>query len=339
MPTSNQACQPVIRFAICSAVLLLPLSAQAQDGETRAGAAQLWSEAWALKDAGDSKAACEKFFVVQDLYPSASAHVQAGECYEQLGRFASAWSAFDAASNLSQREPDELKRARLRESSRAGIERSEAKRSWLTLVLEGKTRPASLELMRNGKPVPVGILGQTLPSDAGELEFELRAKGYKSNKQRIKLSEAQRAELRFVLEPLPEQAAATQAAPREPEVPVWAWVLGGTGLALGGVSVAFVVDEQVAVSNLKSYVADNCSSEPLPDGRLPCDAERPDDELARRDRGIGLAIGFGAASATALIASAVGIGLGLTEGGPTNAALIPWFAPQTAGMLLRGSFR
>jgi hypothetical protein len=330
----------VIRFAICSAVLLLPFSAQAQDAETRAGAAQLWAEAWALKDAGESKAACEKFFVVQDLYPSASAHVQAGECYEQLARFASAWSAFDAASSMSQREPDELKRARLRESSRAGIERTEAKRSWLTLVLEGKERPASLELLRNGKPVPVGILGQALPSDAGAIEFELRAKGYAPNKQRVTLSVAQRAELRFVLEPLPAAPPSEQAASRqEPEVPTWAWVVGATGLALSGVSIGFVVDEQIAVSNLNAYVAANCSNEPLPDGRLPCDAERPEEELARRDRGIGLAIGFGAAGAAALIASAVGIGLGLTEEGPAKAALLPWVTPQTAGLLVGGRFQ
>src|SRR5689334_19506 len=77
--------------------LASPRVAFAQD--SAAVAEVLFNEARALADKGDFAAACPKFEESQKVDPGMGTLYRLGDCYEHLGRTASAWAAFrDVAS-------------------------------------------------------------------------------------------------------------------------------------------------------------------------------------------------------------------------------------------------
>ena len=87
-------------------------------------------------------------------------------------------------------------------------------------------------------------------------------------------------------------------------IPVWAWVSGGAGIALAGVTVGFVVDYVSAVSTLKSKCGDDLNA---------CGAFDPTGENARKNRDQALFLGFGAGALLGLGAGVIGIALASTS--------------------------
>src|SRR5688572_27022649 len=77
-----------------------PAHAQA---ENQAAARALFEEARDLAKAGNYSAACPKFEAANRLYASPGALLNLADCYEHLGRTASAWSQFGEAASVAER--------------------------------------------------------------------------------------------------------------------------------------------------------------------------------------------------------------------------------------------
>ena len=111
--------------------------------------------------AGNYAAACEKFSSSRKLDDGLGTTLNLGQCYEKLGRTASAWAEFrDAAARARQagaREREQYARDRV-----AALEK---KLSRLTLTA-GKIEPDE-RISRDGVVVDRAVLGTPIPVDPG----------------------------------------------------------------------------------------------------------------------------------------------------------------------------
>src|SRR5262249_13194643 len=138
-------------------------------------------------------------------------------------------------------------------------------------------------LRRDGQPLPVEVIGDSVPSDPGEHEIEATAPGYVTLIQRVTCEERKVTELELrmkkeeapppppparpviVLPPPPQTPPPPNLPPPRAAPPAWAWIAGGVGIALVGVGVGFAVDGAVAVHNM------NASCPPNQAGTPTCD--------------------------------------------------------------------
>src|SRR5262245_8870421 len=85
---------------------------RAQDAMNKATAEALFADGRRLVGAGDYAAACPKFAASQKLDPGVGTALNLADCYERMGRWASAWAEFrsaaSAAHTVGAREREEL---------------------------------------------------------------------------------------------------------------------------------------------------------------------------------------------------------------------------------------
>jgi len=117
--------------------------------------------------------ACPKFAASQRLAPAVGTLLNLGDCYERLGKTASAWATFVEAASSAQRanRPDREQTARARASA------VEAKLSRLTLQAD-ESIPGLL-VKRDGVAVEEAALGVAVPLDPGAHQLEASAPGKK----------------------------------------------------------------------------------------------------------------------------------------------------------------
>jgi hypothetical protein len=115
--------------------------------------------------------ACARFEQSQAIEPSLGTMLYLADCYEKIGRSASAWALFlDAASQAAAAGQNE--RA---QTGRRRAEQLEGSLSKLRLFVPAEHEVAGLELVRNGTPLGRGVWGVVLPIDPGEYVIEARA--------------------------------------------------------------------------------------------------------------------------------------------------------------------
>jgi hypothetical protein len=130
----------------------------------------LYEQAGALIQAGRFVEACPKLETSQRLDPGTGTLLRLGYCLEQLGRTASAWSAFNEAEAMARKANDK------RASDAAA--RAKALEPKLTRLVIKPASPAAGEVVqRDGKTVDGGLWGAAVPVDPGEHTLEARAPG------------------------------------------------------------------------------------------------------------------------------------------------------------------
>lgn len=153
------------------ALTLLPRTARAQE-ENREAAKPLFEEARRLLTAGKYQEACAKLEETRKLYAGAGVLLNLGDCYEHLGRTASAWTAFGESAAAA---------------SRAGRSDEEAeanrRRALLTprvphLVVQVTKEVPGLVVTRDGTAVPRSDWGQPVAVDPGPHDIKANAAGY-----------------------------------------------------------------------------------------------------------------------------------------------------------------
>ena len=156
-------------FAV--AALLTSSSALAQtSAEDRAAADALYGEAGVLMKAGRFADACPKLETSERLDPGLGTLIRLGFCYENVGRTASAWSAFNDAEAVAKKTGD--KRADL------AAEHAKALAPKLSrLLIAAAPLVAGFAVVRDGKPVDAGVLGAPVPVDPGDHAIEASAPG------------------------------------------------------------------------------------------------------------------------------------------------------------------
>lgn len=174
--TASERRRPfAVRFAAVGAAILLSSGLAAADapaGAPAAAAAQaLFDEGKRLLEEGQVGAACEKLSESLALDYGMGTQFKLGDCYERLGRTASAWSAFLEVAAYAKRQGDAARESVARERA----ERLEPTLPRLRVVV---TSPVEgLRVTRGGVAVGQGQWGMALPTDAGDYEIAATAPG------------------------------------------------------------------------------------------------------------------------------------------------------------------
>ncbi|MBW2522978.1 MAG: hypothetical protein JRI23_02325 [Deltaproteobacteria bacterium] len=146
----------------------------AQPGATdKAAAEALFQRGKAHLEAGDTEAACSQLEASQKLDPAVGTLLFLGDCYEQLGRSASAWATFEEAASLAARQ-DQPQRERI-----ARIRAAALATKLSTLTIEVSAPATEGLLIRRGRAsVPPASYGAALPVDPGSYRIEATAPGH-----------------------------------------------------------------------------------------------------------------------------------------------------------------
>ena len=165
-------------LAICA----LASSTAADSSEDKAGAEALFNEGRTLLQAGKAMEACPKFEASLRLDRAVGTELNLGDCYERLGRYASAWGMFRQAA-------DDARRLNNVDAEQAANERARAlepKLSRLT-IQSPKEAIAGVVVTRNGVVIDAALLGTPIPVDSGPHRIQCRAPGRKDWTQDLEI--------------------------------------------------------------------------------------------------------------------------------------------------------
>ena len=220
--------------------------AQAQGATDSATAESLFNEALALLANKKVAEACPKLEASQRLDPGVGTLLYLADCYQQVGRTASAWGTFREAAYLAKAGKDERESVAV-ESART----LEPQLSYLTVEV---TPPpgVTLDIRRDGKPMADALWNTAIPVDPGTHTVEASAAGKKPWSTSVEVGAGPRHESVVVpaledapVAPPPPVAVPVSAPPPEPPPASGSsvqktvgWVLlgaGSAGLLTGGV--------------------------------------------------------------------------------------------------------
>jgi hypothetical protein len=161
-----------VAFVLVAAIALFAVPARAQSSaQDQAVARELFNEARAGMKAGRYEDACPKLESARKLYESSGILLNLGDCYEHLGRTASAWAVFGEALAAAERagRTEDVTEARRRQ----GLVEPKLSR------LEIKVRDASpgLVVTRDGTQLDRAAWGRAVPIDPGKHELAAKAPG------------------------------------------------------------------------------------------------------------------------------------------------------------------
>jgi hypothetical protein len=166
---SNTLKPSILALALALAGAAAAASPAEAAGEA-AAAETLFHDGLKLVQQGRFKEACGKFEASHRQDPTWSALIQMGDCYQKLGRTASAWAAYREASDFAHNRGDRAREkfANLRSAP------LEPRLARLVIVVDADGDVRDYEVRRDGQRVDPGILGTPIPVDPGEYEIDAR---------------------------------------------------------------------------------------------------------------------------------------------------------------------
>jgi len=186
-------------------------SARADDAQAQGRA--LFNEGAALMSRGDFEAACPKLEASLRHFPGLGTRGKLAECYEKLGRVASAWRAYRDVAELAMKSGDPTRE----QVASARAKALEPKLSYVTVVVPPGADVPGLVVKRGGHEIERAKLGGAEPVDAGAVTIEVSAPGRTTFTGQITVAQAQHARFEVpVLErasPASPPAAPAAAAP------------------------------------------------------------------------------------------------------------------------------
>ncbi len=238
----------------------LPSAARAQSSSgDKAAAEALFDDGLKLLRARQYADAVRKLETSQRIDPAVGTLLYLGECYEQLGRSASAWATFREAGSLAQAS-GQADRAKLAAQRAA---RLEPELAYLAVGVTAEANVPGLVVTRAGETVTAGLYGVSVPADPGDVVVEAVAPGHARYSIHVALAARDKKAVAIpalVALPKPEgapvaSAPVTSSVPVAPIAPppavdapvaspprpsrVIPYVLGGAGLVGIGVGSFF----------------------------------------------------------------------------------------------------
>ncbi|HEY3495615.1 MAG TPA: hypothetical protein VGK73_13050 [Polyangiaceae bacterium] len=206
--------------ALALALACAALSAPARaDVTQKASAEALFDDALRLMKTGSYAAACPKLESSQKLDPGIGTLLYLGECYERVGRTASAWATFREAASAAE-AAGQGKRVRM---ARDRSERLEKELAFLTIEVVEPTRAlAGLLIHRDGVVCDPVVFGAAVPVDPGPVVVAATAPGYDAFSVTVEVDAAARQKVFVPLlaksapAEVPVAAAAPKVAAPEP---------------------------------------------------------------------------------------------------------------------------
>jgi hypothetical protein len=304
----------------------VPARGQPVDPQALGSAQALFDSAEELRSAHRYDEACPKLEEVVRLVPSGGgAKMALARCYEEAGRLSSAWATYVLAANAA-------KASGQADRAKSAGDRAVALKPRLS-ALTIATPPAlgelpGLEIKRDGKPLAQVEWGVPVAVDSGAHVITVTAPGKKSMRVALEV----KGEATTTVVPLPEgledvplpppllspsTVPPPDTAPRARGQATWAWPVGGVGVILAGVSVAFLVDQQVVQASIDG----NC-----PGGKSCQRGFDAADANTRLYRDFGMFVGTGALGLLGISAAVVGL---VTDSKGTAPLAFP--APRVSG--------
>jgi hypothetical protein len=247
-------------FAVVAAVTLAAAPARAADVAT---AEVLFDDARKLIGQGRWAEACPKLEESQRLAPAIGTEFNLADCWEHIGRLASAWAAFlEVAERTHARAEAERERA-----ARARAADLEPKLGRLVVRVGLDARRDGLEVRRDGELVRDSLWGVAVPVDQGDHRVEARAPGMAAWSSLLHVADGERAGIevpRLTPAANPPSTEVSSAAPAVKPAPVTgdamvveasgpnrapAIVALGASVALAGLGVAGIVEHDQKVSD------------------------------------------------------------------------------------------
>lgn len=228
--------------ALSIALLAEQAWAQAPDPQRAAAAQALYDQATEEMDAKNYASACRKLEEATTLVPEGiGAKLTLAQCYEALGRLASAWAQYALVQTQAE------KAGQAPRAKRAAAKAAELKPKLATLTVEVPAELRSipgLSITRDGAPLGEGQWGAPIPMDVGEHLVVAKAPDYKPWEGRIVI-EADGTKTSLVVGPLapeskPETPKAAEPAPIRADVGLarpWQRPVGIAAMAVGGAGV------------------------------------------------------------------------------------------------------
>jgi hypothetical protein len=172
-----------LAFVSSLSALALPVHAQTS-GSNKAAAEALFSEGRTLAASGRCAEAIPKFQGSQKLDPGIGTLLNLAECYEQIGKTASAWAEYREVISLARaagsKEREELATQRAKDL--------EPKLSRLAVkVSPGAGDASSISVTRDGEALQPAELGLAIPIDPGSHVIEASAPGKQTFSQTIEV--------------------------------------------------------------------------------------------------------------------------------------------------------
>ncbi len=154
-----------VTLGTATLTLLFGLSARAQAASSsEAQAEALFDEAKRLRDTGQLPEACSKFAQSQQLSPGVGVALHLGDCYQRIGRTASAWQEFRVAEKLA-RDQNDTKRAEVANDRAQALE---PKLNRLTIGVPAAAAAGEAEVQVDGAPIPREAWNVPLAIDPGD---------------------------------------------------------------------------------------------------------------------------------------------------------------------------
>ena len=251
--------------------------ARAQSGGSgsRAAAEALFNEGRKLVASGNYADACPKFEASQQLDPGLGTILNLADCYEKLGKTASAWAEYREAIPLARASGSKVRQDLATERAQA----LEGRLSMLTIrAMNSGEDSTHLEIRRDGVPVQDAELGSPIPVDPGPHTIEAIAPGKQKWTATVKLTDAQKLAVDVPsLSPLPPGAPVAARTETSPPTPsshsssgstqrTAAIAVGAIGVVGLGIGTVFGLGASSKWSDAKSQCANypyNCSQEAL----------------------------------------------------------------------------
>ena len=219
-----------------SAGLLLVGPTLARAAGDPIAAESLFEDGRALMAKRDYAEACGKFEASQRLDPALGTQLNLANCFEKLGKTASAWFQFREAASAARRQGD-ASRQKVAERRAAALK---VRLSRLLIVVRGAGgSPADVRVERNGGLVHPAAWGSPIPVDPGRQHLVVSAPGREPWEGDFEVS-GEGSVVRVEVPPLGELATPSPLAEAAPvDSPLssgWFWtgaVVGAAGLATG----------------------------------------------------------------------------------------------------------
>ncbi|HEY6555877.1 MAG TPA: tetratricopeptide repeat protein [Polyangiaceae bacterium] len=158
---------------MCSCLLISPPAFSQSQSLVKPAAENLFEEGRVLMQQQRYAEACTKFEASQGMDPGIGTILHLGDCYEKLGRTASAWATFKEAASLARLRAQE-DRERIALTRAASLEQ---RLSRLSVRVPEAHRVDGLEVKLEGNAIPAASWNSPIPVDPGAVRVQASAPG------------------------------------------------------------------------------------------------------------------------------------------------------------------
>jgi len=212
------------------AVLSHAAPLRAQTAQERALAEVLFREGVELGARGKHVEACDRFEASQKKDPALGTLLYLADCYDRVGRTASAWISFVEARQQA-RASGQSEREQIASRRIADLER---RLSTIQIEVEHEARLNGLVVEMNGTTVPASSFGVPIPVDPGRSYVRATAPGHFAWTQVLYVEPGpgrRKIEVPALSRPVPRDQPQSEVREPAPGPPRWfGFALGGAGV-------------------------------------------------------------------------------------------------------------